>query len=107
YYARREAEAGIRGGGRWSPLAYAAILVVGGMALFLPGPWLMSRMLHVDFTHSLIIFVSIINIHHFMVDGAIWKLRDGRIAQLLLGRRPDGASSGPGAVDAWLTRAAR
>ena len=30
------------------------------------------------------IFTALVNIHHFILDGAIWKLRDGRIAQLLL-----------------------
>jgi hypothetical protein len=27
---------------------------------------------------------SVVNLHHFILDGAIWKLRDGRIAGLLL-----------------------
>jgi len=31
-----------------------------------------------------LIFTSLVNIHHFILDGAIWKLRDGRIAALLL-----------------------
>jgi tetratricopeptide (TPR) repeat protein len=32
---------------------------------------------------------SIVNIHHFVLDGAIWKLRDGRVARMLL-RSPGG-----------------
>ncbi len=30
------------------------------------------------------LFTALVNIHHFILDGAIWKLRDGRIAALLL-----------------------
>src|SRR4029077_2300328 len=82
YYARREANA--ENTGRWRPAAYFGVLVVGGIALFVPGPWLASRLFHHDFTTSFLIFTALVNIHHFILDGAIWKLRDGRIAQLLL-----------------------
>ena len=59
-------------------------LIAGGIALFIPGPWLASRVFHFDFAASFLIFTALVNIHHFILDGAIWKLRDGRIAQLLL-----------------------
>jgi hypothetical protein len=36
-----------------------------------------------------VIFATL-NIHHFILDGAIWKLRDGRVARILL-RAPDPA----------------
>lgn len=85
YYAQREATGGARK--KWRPLAYFAVLVVGGIALFVPGPWLASRILHHDFTASFLIFTALVNIHHFILDGAIWKLRDGRIAALLLNSR--------------------
>ena len=86
YYARREAagEGAATGESKWRPLAYFAVLVVGGIALFVPGPWLASRAFHHDFTASFLIFGALVNIHHFILDGAIWKLRDGRIAALLL-----------------------
>lgn len=29
---------------------------------------------------------SVLNIHHFVLDGAVWKLRDGRVARALLGQ---------------------
>jgi len=89
YYARREAtsEGTENKGSGWRPLAYFGVLVVGGIALFIPGPWLASRALHHDFTASFLIFASLVNIHHFILDGAIWKLRDGRIASLLLNSR--------------------
>jgi tetratricopeptide (TPR) repeat protein len=85
YYARREAGAPEGNQARsWRPLAYFGVLVLGGIALFVPGPWLASRAFHHDFTTSFLIFGSLVNLHHFILDGAIWKLRDGRIAALLL-----------------------
>lgn len=109
YYARREAE-GERGR-NWRPWAYFGVLFAGGIALFVPGPWLASRLFHHDFTTSFLIFTSLVNIHHFILDGAIWKLRDGRIATLLLNSREQisGAASEAGshlsrAWD-WLTGA--
>ena len=93
YYARREAsgetssETSNKPGRNWRPLAYFGVLVVGGIALFVPGPWLASRAFHHDFTASFLIFTALVNIHHFILDGAIWKLRDGRIASLLLNSR--------------------
>ena len=97
YYARREATGEAAGGAasgvtskaarNWRPLAYFGVLVVGGIALFVPGPWLASRAFHHDFAASFLIFTALVNIHHFILDGAIWKLRDGRIASLLLNSR--------------------
>ncbi len=89
YYARREAsgEAPGKTARNWRPLAYFGVLVVGGIALFVPGPWLASRAFHHDFTASFLIFTALVNIHHFILDGAIWKLRDGHIASLLLNSR--------------------
>src|ERR1700756_639714 len=82
YYARREADA--QGRNNWRPFAYFAVLVAGGIALFEPGPWIRSHIFHFDFTRSFLIFTALVNLHHFILDGAIWKLRDGRIASLLL-----------------------
>lgn len=82
YYARREAEA--VPGGPWRPWSYAATLVAGGIALFVPGPWIASYLFRSDFTTSFLIFTAVVNIHHFILDGAIWKLRDSRIAAFLI-----------------------
>lgn len=114
YYARREAEASA--GGTWRPWAYAATLLAGGIALFIPGPWIASYLFRADFTTSVLIFTAIVNIHHFILDGAIWKLRDSRIAALLVetrGQATDGdahARRGVRHATDWLvgnTRAAR
>jgi len=111
HYARREAaEEGSR---KWRLPAYFAVLVVGGIALFVPGPWLASRIFHHDFTASFLIFTAVVNIHHFILDGAIWKLRDGRIAALLLNSRERLAEAATGAGGRfvsgwrWLTGSTR
>ncbi len=110
YYARREA-ANAGGGGAstarsWRPLAYFGVLILGGIALFVPGPWMMSRFLHYDFTASFLVFTALVNIHHFILDGAIWKLRDGRVASLLLNSRDRIASVATGA-GGWIAASAR
>ncbi|HXZ28721.1 MAG TPA: tetratricopeptide repeat protein [Terriglobales bacterium] len=108
YYARREAQAQ---GRRWRPAAYFAVLLAGGIALFIPGPWLVSSLFHYDFTVSFLIFTALVNIHHFLLDGAIWKLRDRRIAALLIDQRAPAAERAPSAAGAgrnltrWLTGA--
>jgi tetratricopeptide (TPR) repeat protein len=83
YYQRREARAG--GQPAWRLSGYLLTLVAGGIALFIPGPWIVSRLLHYDFTTSFLIFTAVVNIHHFLLDGALWKLRDSRISGLLIG----------------------
>lgn len=92
YYARREAEAaGPAAAGpapRFQFGQYYLILLLGGIALFVPGPWLASRVFGHDLFESFFIFTALVNLHHFILDGAIWRLRDGRIARLLLGHNP-------------------
>jgi tetratricopeptide (TPR) repeat protein len=110
YYARREASQGEKRS--WRPFAYFAVLVAGGIALFVPGPWLASRLFHHDFAASFLIFTALVNLHHFVLDGAIWKLRDGRIAALLLNSRERvsraaaEASGGLSKAWGWLSGAA-
>ena len=85
YFARREVVSS--GKQTWRPWAYFAVLVTGGIALFVPGPWIASHVFHFDFTRSFLIFTALVNLHHFILDGAIWKLREGRIASLLIQSR--------------------
>jgi tetratricopeptide (TPR) repeat protein len=86
YYQRREARAAGQTG--WRMTRYLLTLVAGGIALFIPGPWIVSRLLKFDFTTSFLIFTAVVNIHHFILDGALWKLRDSRISSLLIDRGP-------------------
>ncbi len=87
YYARRESP-------NFNFSRYYVALIVGGIALFVPGPWVASRLLGHDFVESFLIFMALVNVHHFILDGAIWKLRDGRIARLLLGRPTSTVTAG-------------
>lgn len=82
YFAKRESQVSTQS--RWKPLTYFAVLLVGGIALFVPAPWVISYVFKYDFSSSFLIFTALVNIHHFILDGAIWKLRDKRIATLLL-----------------------
>jgi tetratricopeptide (TPR) repeat protein len=93
YYARREATADQ---GRWRPWAYAGTLLAGGISLFVPVPWFASYVFHTDFTQSVLIVTAVVNIHHFILDGAIWKLRDTRVAALLIDSRTPKAEAAGG-----------
>jgi tetratricopeptide (TPR) repeat protein len=93
YYQRREARAA--GQKNWHIAAYFATLLAGGIALFIPGPWLVSYLFHYDFSTSFLIFASLVNIHHFILDAKLWKLRDKRVAALLVDQ--GGKSSTPAA----------
>lgn len=84
YFQKKEALAA--GRSLWSFPKYLLTLVAGGVALFIPGPWIASRIFHADFATSFLTFTALVNLHHFILDGAIWKLRDSRIASLLLNK---------------------
>lgn len=105
YYAQREA----RNSGRtnWSRALYFGTMIAGGIALFIPGPWIVSYIFHYDFAVSFLIFTALVNIHHFLLDGAIWKLRDKRVATLLTAQGAAGhqvANSGEArGLWQWLT----
>jgi tetratricopeptide (TPR) repeat protein len=90
YYARQEARS--VSSAVWAWPRYFAVLVLGGIALFVPGPWLASYTLGLDFSVSFLVVTAIVNIHHFMLDGAVWKLRESRVSSLLIG--PAGNTSG-------------
>ncbi|MGA2511316.1 MAG: tetratricopeptide repeat protein [Candidatus Acidiferrales bacterium] len=94
YYQQREARAA--GQSNWRMAGYFLTLIAGGIALFIPGPWLVSYILRFDFTTSFLIFTALVNIHHFVLDGAVWKLRDSRVASMLIehsAQAPAGESS--------------
>jgi hypothetical protein len=66
-------------------------LLAGAAAWTLPAllfaPQALGRLPY-DYGLALVVS-SLVNLHHFVLDGAIWKLRDGRIARILLGAPPD------------------
>ena len=106
FYQERESRAA--GATIWSFSRYLFTLIAGGIALFIPGPWIVSRAFHVDFAASFLTFMALVNIHHFLLDGALWKLRDSRIATLLLntaeGQKERAAQAGSGVFRAarWM-----
>src|ERR1700675_3291458 len=107
YYQKKEARAA--GDSHWSFSRYLLTLIAGGIALFIPGPWIVSRVFHADFAASFLAFTALVNIHHFILDGAIWKLRDSRVAAFLLNtkeRAQDSEAQERGAFQSaahWLT----
>ncbi|MCZ6784789.1 MAG: hypothetical protein O7G30_15940 [Proteobacteria bacterium] len=98
YYAKREDPAL-----RMLPYLGRALLVGSTVTmfpalLFAPGglgsvPW--------DAGLAILLF-SVVNLHHFILDGAIWKLRDGRVARLLLRDDPEPAPVAGGGRVSWL-----
>ena len=50
-----------------------------------------------------LVVAAIVNLHHFVLDGAIWKLRDGRIARVLL-RPVTERPAAPPAHERWRLR---
>ena len=92
YYQEREARG--RGDAKWTFWRYLLTLVAGGIALFIPGPWIASRIFHADFAASFLTFSALVNIHHFILDGALWKLRDSRIAAFLLNTKENAEGDG-------------
>jgi tetratricopeptide (TPR) repeat protein len=107
YYQEREERQ--QGNANWTFSRYLLTLVAGGIALFVPGPWIASRIFHADFAASFLTFTALVNIHHFILDGALWKLRDSRVAAFLLNTNEKTAgpeSQGSGTLQSaahWLT----
>jgi Flp pilus assembly protein TadD len=85
YYAKRDQMSENRS---FSAVRYLAVLVVGGVFLWIGTTRVLSEVFALDYGISFLLMLSLINIHHFVMDGAIWKLRDGRLAKLLLAPEP-------------------
>jgi tetratricopeptide (TPR) repeat protein len=79
-------------------------LLVGSVAWTLPAllfaPGLLGAL---PFDMGLgLLTAATVNLHHFVLDGAIWKLRDGRIARVLLMAEPAQEAFSP--LDARISR---
>lgn len=91
YYARRS-EPSQGAGGFLLKCALAGIGITTFPALlFAPG--LLGRV-PADAGLLFLVF-STVNVHHFMLDGVVWKLRDGRVARVLLRSSPAGERAAP------------
>lgn len=81
---------------RWESLRWALVNFLGGAALF----WFLPRAVAggggVPLEYSIPILSAAVQIHHFFVDGVIWKLRDPRVRAPLLAEVGElaGAASG-------------
>ena len=100
YFAKRSE--GSPSIGRW----YLKVLAAGCAAWVLPallfGPIGIGA-LSMDLGLALLV-ASAVNIHHFVLDGAIWKLR-GRIADILIRSRPPTIGTGPRATSrGWTSK---
>ena len=81
YYVRRE-RPGVSDGA-FLGKALLAGAAVYGLPVLLLAPGVLGR---VPWDAGLAVLVgSALSLHHILLDGAIWKLRDGRIARILLG----------------------
>ena len=79
-------------------LLAGALIWVGPAILFAPGR---LGLLPYDLGLGLLT-AAVVNLHHFVLDGAIWKLRDGPIARVLL--LADRSGEAPTASDERLVR---
>jgi len=88
YFARQ----GEPGYAQWS--YFGRILFAGAAIWVVPGLMFAPGLLgNVPYDAGLrVLIAAAVNIHHFVLDGAIWKLRDGRIARILLGGQSDNES---------------
>ncbi len=97
FYARREDPALRLGPYLGRTLVAGSTVTIFPALLFAPGllgtvPW----------DHGLaLLLISVVNLHHFVLDGAVWKLRDGRVARLLLRDTPPDTAGGRSRV-AWF-----
>lgn len=63
---------------------YYAILIIVGLILFNLIPWLISYSKIATQTFVYAIIYSFVNLHHFLLDGEIWKLRKPDVGNTLL-----------------------
>lgn len=74
---------------------------IWGLPALLFAPGLLGRLPYDAGLGALV--ASVVNLHHFVLDGAIWKLRDGRIARILVRSESAGAPAPIGAPRrGWL-----
>ncbi len=92
-YYTTESEAAVRA--QPSPwrrrLAFLGKATLAGYAVWtLPAivfaPGLLGRLPHESGLALMV--AAMVNLHHFVLDGAVWKLRDGRVARVLLRSQP-------------------
>jgi tetratricopeptide (TPR) repeat protein len=98
-----------RAGAAWSgyPRYFGACLLAGAAIWALPAllfaPGLLAS---VPYDVGLgVLVAAAVNLHHFILDGAIWKLRDGKVARVLIRASGEEADATATARGPWLRRA--
>ncbi len=100
YYAR--ASRGWKGYGRYLGKALGAGAALWTLPALLLDPRAVGTLPN---TAELAVLVaSAVNIHHFILDGAIWKLRSTRVGSVLIRSAPDPEARGP-LAPSWGRRA--
>ena len=82
---------------------FAKVMLAGALVWTLPAlvfaPGLLGRL---PYDGGLAVLVAAtVNLHHFVLDGAVWKLRDGRVARILLRARAPADATEPAAPPRW------
>jgi hypothetical protein len=100
YYAKRSSPAVPAGTFLLKAALAGGLLMVLPAVLFAP-PLLGGQVIH--FAEAAVLVFAGVNLHHFVLDGAVWKLRDGRVASVLLRTDPNAAGQ-PADADrpGWL-----
>jgi len=81
---------------------YLGRCMLAGAAITAPGLLFAPGLLGGATVHStsiVILVFAVLNIHHFLLDGAIWRLREGRVASLLV--RSESAHPAPEPSGRW------
>ena len=85
-----------RGSGSWPGFPrYFGKVLASGVALWTLPVLFFAPLVrgHYEYAGGLALLVaSVVNIHHFVLDGAIWKLRNSRIASVLIRTEPEGVA---------------
>jgi hypothetical protein len=87
YYSNSSGERSARSGVLSKRLRYLASVAFAGFAIWtIPvlifAPGVLGSLPHESGLALLV--AATVNLHHFVLDGVVWKLRDGRVAQILL-----------------------
>jgi hypothetical protein len=88
------------------PMPFVGKALLAGSALYLPvflfAPVLLGPAAPYSAGAAVLGF-AVINLHHFILDGAIWKLRDGRVARALVANvAPDESGAGDERRWPWM-----
>lgn len=92
---------------RWDGMLryYARILAAGTALWTIPALLFAPGTDELDWNFALLI-AAVVNIHHFVLDGAIWKLRHMKIARVLIGGGRADDEGAANAADGLAARAA-